>query len=382
MKITRLTTFAVPPRWLFLKVETDAGITGWGEPVVEGRAATVAAAVDELSDYLIGKDPMRIEDHWQAMFRGAFYRGGPVLMSAIAGVDQALWDIKGKHFGAPGWELMGGACRDRVRVYSWVGGDTPEAVVESVGEARASGFDAVKMTVTSEMQIIDSFAKVDDAVAKVAAVRDAYGNAVDIGIDFHGRVHKPMAKVLAGALAPCRPLFIEEAVQVDQNDSLIELARHTTTPIATGERMYSRYDFKALLEQRVVDILQPDLSHAGGLTEVRKIATMAEAYDVALAPHCPLGPIALAACLQVDAVCHNAFIQEQSLGVHRGGGSEGLAYLQDPDVFAYSEGFVAVPSGPGLGIEIDEALVVARAKEGHRWRNPLWRHPDGSVAEW
>lgn len=382
MKITKLTTFAVPPRWLFLKIETDAGIDGWGEPVVEGRAATVAAAVEELGDYLVGQDPMRIEDHWQAMYRGAFYRGGPVLMSAIAGVDQALWDIKGKHYGAPAWELMGGACRDRIRVYSWVGGETEDAVVESVRQARVHGFDAVKMTITNEMQIIDSFAKVDAAVAKVQAIRDVFGNQVDVGIDFHGRVHKPMAKVLAAALAPCRPLFIEEAVQVDHNDSLVELARHTTTPIATGERMYSRYDFKPLLEQRVVDILQPDLSHAGGLTEVRKIATMAEAYDVALAPHCPLGPIALAACLQVDAVCHNAFIQEQSLGVHLGGGSEGLAYLKDPNVFAYADGFVAVPSGPGLGIEVDELVVVQRAREGHRWRNPLWRHPDGSVAEW
>ncbi len=325
---------------------------------------------------------MRIEDHWQAMFRGAFYRGGPVLMSAIAGLDQALWDIKGKHFGAPAWELMGGACRDRVRVYSWVGGESLDAVVESVREARAGGFDAVKMTITSELQIIDSFVKVDEAVAKMAAIRDSFGNEVDVGIDFHGRVHKPMAKVLAGALAPYRPLFLEEPVQADQNDSLIELARHTTTPIATGERMYSRYDFKRLLEQRVVDILQPDLSHAGGLTEVRKIATMAVAYDVALAPHCPLGPIALAACLQIDAVCHNAFIQEQSLGVHRGGGSAGLGYLRDPDVFAYADGFVDVPRGPGLGIEIDESVVEARAKEGHRWRNPLWRHQDGSVAEW
>ncbi|MBS04414.1 MAG: galactonate dehydratase [Gammaproteobacteria bacterium] len=382
MRITRLTTYAVPPRWLFLKVDTDAGITGWGEPIVEGRAATVAAAVDELADYLVGQDPMRIEDHWQAMFRGAFYRGGPVLMSAIAGLDQALWDIKGKHFGAPVWELMGGACRDRVRVYSWVGGESPDAVVESVREARAGGFDAVKMTITSELQIIDSFVKVDEAVAKMAAIRDAFGNEVDVGIDFHGRVHKPMAKVLAGALAPYRPLFLEEPVQADQNDSLIELARHTTTRIAIGERMYSRHDFKRLLEQRVVDILQPDLSHAGGLTEVRKIATMAEAYDVALAPHCPLGPIALAACLQIDAVCHNAFIQEQSLGVHRGGGSAGLGYLRDPDVFAYADGFVDVPRGPGLGIEIDESVVEARAKEGHRWRNPLWRHQDGSVAEW
>lgn len=382
MKITQLTTWLVPPRWLFLKIETDAGINGWGEPVLEGKAATVQAAVDELADVLIGKDPLRIEDHWQVMYRGGFYRGGGVLMSAIAGIDQALWDIKGKHYGAPIHELMGGRCRDRIRVYSWIGGDRPADVAEAAKDAAERGFTAIKMNGTEELQIVDSSAKIDDAVGRVAAIRDALGGRIDIAIDFHGRVHKPMAKVLIRELEPFRPLFIEEPVLSEHLDHLRDLSRASHVPIATGERLFSRWDFKALLAEGAADIIQPDLSHAGGITECKKIATMAEAYDVALAPHCPLGPIALAACLQVDATCHNAFIQEQSLGIHYNTTNDVLDYLADPGVFAYEDGFVRIPDGPGLGIEINEAYVAERAQEGHRWRNPVWRHADGSVAEW
>ncbi len=382
MKITQLTTWLVPPRWLFLKIETDAGISGWGEPVLEGKAATVQAAVDELADVLIGKDPLRIEDHWQVMYRGGFYRGGGVLMSAIAGIDQALWDIKGKHYGAPIHELMGGRCRDRIRVYSWIGGDRPADVAEAAKDAAERGFTAIKMNGTEELQIVDSSAKIDDAVGRVAAIRDALGGRIDIAIDFHGRVHKPMAKVLIRELEPFRPLFIEEPVLSEHLDHLRDLSRASHVPIATGERLFSRWDFKALLAEGAADIIQPDLSHAGGITECKKIATMAEAYDVALAPHCPLGPIALAACLQVDATCHNAFIQEQSLGIHYNTTNDVLDYLADPGVFAYEDGFVRIPDGPGLGIEINEAYVAERAQEGHRWRNPVWRHADGSVAEW
>ena len=382
MKITKLETFIVPPRWLFLKISTDGGIVGWGEPVVEGRAHTVQAAVDELSDYLVGKDPRRIEDHWQAMYRGAFYRGGPILMSAIAGVDQALWDLLGKSLNAPVHQLIGGAVRDRIQVYSWIGGDRPGDVVESVRGALASGFTAVKMNVTDKLAIVDSRQRVEDAVERLRAIRAAFGDRVEVAIDFHGRVHRPMAKALATALDEYHPLFIEEPVLAEHNEHLIELARHVRAPIATGERMYSRYDFRRLLESGAVDIIQPDLSHAGGITECRKIAAMAEAYDVALAPHCPLGPIALAACLQIDATCHNAFIQEQSLGIHYNEANDLLDYLADRSVFDYADGYVAIPAGPGLGIDIDEDYVRQRAEAGHRWRNPLWRHPDGSVAEW
>jgi galactonate dehydratase len=382
MKITSYQLYKVPPRWLFLKIETDAGIVGWGEPVVEGKAATVETAVHELMEGLVGKDPLRIEDHWNMMYRSGFYRGGPILMSAIAGIDQALWDIKGKFYDAPVYQLLGGACRDRMKVYSWIGGDRPSDVGRAAKEAVDAGFTAVKMNATEELQYIDSYDKIDDAVARIAAVREAVGKGVGIGVDFHGRVHKPMAKVLAKELEPYRPMFIEEPVLPENNEDLREIAAHTTIPIATGERMFSRWDFKHLLASGYVDIIQPDLSHAGGITECKKIASMAEAYDVALAPHCPLGPIALAACLQVDATAHNAIIQEQSLGIHYNVGNDVLDYLSDPSVFVYEDGFVAIPQGPGLGIQINEEKVAEMAGQGHNWRNPVWRHKDGSIAEW
>ncbi|MFC5973674.1 galactonate dehydratase [Halomarina salina] len=382
-KVVDYELFEVPPRWLFLRVETSDGLVGWGEPVVEGRSKTVRTAVEELLDnYLLGEDPHRIEDHWQAMYRGGFYRGGPILMSAIAGVDQALWDIKGKAFDAPVHQLLGGRARDRIRVYQWIGGDRPADVGEAAGEKVDEGFTALKMNATSEMRSVDTPASVQAAADRIASVREAVGPEVDIGVDFHGRVAKPMAKRLASALEPYDPFFIEEPVLPEQNESLPDLAAHTSIPIATGERMFSRWDFKQVLADGAVDIIQPDLSHAGGITEVRKIASMAEAYDVALAPHCPLGPIALASCIQVDACSHNALIQEQSLDIHYNEGGDVLDYLADPDVFTYDEGYVDVPTGPGLGIEVNEEYVREQAERDVDWHNPVWRHDDGSVAEW
>jgi len=382
MKITKLTTFLVPPRWCFLKIETDEGITGWGEPVLEGRAQTVAAAVEELSDDLIGKDPRHIEDLWTVMYRGGFYRGGGVHMSAIAGIDQALWDIKGKALGVPVADLLGGPVRDRIRVYSWIGGDRPGDTAAAAKAAVDRGFTAVKMNGTEELQYVDTFDKVDRCLQNVAAVREAVGPNVGIGVDFHGRVHKPMAKVLVKELAPYRLMFIEEPVLSEHYEALKEIAPLTSTPIALGERLYSRWDFKRVLSEGHVDIVQPDPSHAGGITETRKIASMAEAYDVALALHCPLGPIALAANLQLDAVCYNAFIQEQSLGIHYNAANDLLDYVSNREVFAYQNGMVTIPRGPGLGIEVNEDYVRERAAQGHRWRNPIWRHADGSFAEW
>ncbi|ESX11805.1 galactonate dehydratase [Mesorhizobium sp. LSJC265A00] len=382
MKIISLTTYIVPPRWLFLKIETDAGVTGWGEPVVEGRALTVEAAVKELGDYLIGKDPRLIEDHWTVMHRGGFYRGGPILMSAIAGIDQALWDIKGKALGVPVHELLGGKLRDSIKVYSWIGGDRPAEVAAGAREVVARGFQALKMNGTEELQIVDSHDRIDAAVERVAMVREAVGSNIGIAVDFHGRVHRPMARMLVKELEPFRLMFIEEPVLSENREALKEIAALGSTPIALGERLYSRWDFKSVFEQGAVDIIQPDLSHAGGITECRKIAAMAEAYDIAVAPHCPLGPIALAACLQLDAVSYNCFIQEQSLGIHYNAANDLLDYAANKDVFRYEDGYVAIPDGPGLGVEIDEDYVKERAKEGHRWRNPIWRHKDGSFAEW
>ena len=382
MKITSLELFEVPPRWLFLKVSTDEEIAGWGEPIVEGRAQTVRAAVEELSDYLVGREAFRIEDHFQVLYRGGFYRGGPILTSALSGIEQALWDIKGRALGVPIYELLGGAARAEVRVYNWIGGDRPAHVAEAARAQMEAGFTAVKMNATEELHYIDSRAKLDAAVQRLAAVREAGGPDLDIGIDFHGRVHKGMAKALARELDPYKPMFIEEPVLPENTEALREVARHTTTPIALGERLYTRWGFKSVLADGYVDIVQPDLSHAGGILETRKIAAMAEAFDVAVAPHCPLGPIALAASLQLDACTPNAFIQEQSLGIHYNEGSDLLDYLKDPAVFSYERGYVSIPKGPGLGIEIDEEKVREAAKTGHDWRNPVWRNEDGTVAEW
>ncbi|MGI4859824.1 MAG: galactonate dehydratase, partial [Janthinobacterium lividum] len=357
-------------------------VSGWGEPIVEGRAHTVAAAVEELADYLIGKDPRHVQDHWTVLYRGGFYRGGAVHMSALAGIDQALWDIKGRALGVPVHELLGGPLRERIRVYSWIGGDRPADTAAGALAAVARGFTAIKMNGSDEMQFVDSHEKVTRVLENVAAVRDAVGPDIGIGVDFHGRVHKPMAKILIKELEPFKPMFIEEPVLSEHYEALKELAPLSSAPIALGERLYSRWDFKRILSEGYVDIIQPDVSHAGGITEVVKIAAMAEAYDVALALHCPLGPIALAACLQVDAVAYNAFIQEQSLGIHYNERNDLLDYLADPSVFEYREGFVRIPKGPGLGVEINEAYVREQAAIGHRWRNPVWRHRDGSFAEW
>lgn len=381
MKIKDYELYQVPPRWLFLKIITDEGICGWGEPVIEGKAATVKTAVMELMEQIIGKDPSNIEGLWNQMYRSSFYRGGPILMSAIAGIDQALWDIKGKYLNAPIHQLLGGKARENIKVYSWIGGDRPTEVALEAQKVADKGFTAIKMNATEELQYIDSFSKVQNVVERVSAIRNKMGDDFGIGIDFHGRVHKPMAKVLFKELENLNPLFIEEPVLPEHNDTLKNLSLYAI-PIATGERMYSRYDFKKILADGYVDIIQPDLSHAGGITECKKIISMAESYDIAAAPHCPLGPIALAACLQVDATCHNTFIQEQSLGIHYNKSNDLLDYVNDRSIFEYDNGVVKIPNGSGLGVEINEEYVKERAKESHNWKNPIWKHKDGSIAEW
>ena len=381
MKITRLETILVPPRWLFLKIETDDGVTGWGEPVVEGKAHTVAAAVDELADLLVGADASRIEDLWQVMTRGGFYRGGPILSSAISGIDQALWDIKGKSLGVPVHDLLGGPVRDRVRMYGWIAGDDPAHAAEGASERIANGYTAVKMNAGGRMRALESMSEVQGVVDRVAAVREVIGPDRDVAIDFHGRVAPALARVLCRELEPLQPMFVEEPVVPELSGELARICASTTIPIATGERLYSRWDFRDVLAAGIA-VAQPDLSHAGGISESRRIAAQAETHGVALAPHCPLGPIALAACLQVDLASPNALIQETSLGIHYNVGADTLDYLVDASVFRLVDGHVERLTAPGLGIEVDEAAVRAAAEKGHRWRSPVWRHRDGSFAEW
>ncbi len=382
MKIVEVNTYHVRPRWGFVEILTDEGLSGWGEAVLEGHCDAVLTCVQEMKSYLLGKDPGRIEDIWNTLYRAGFYRGGGVMMSAIAGIDQCLWDIKGKRFGVPAYELMGGACRDNMRVYSWIGGDRPADVGAAALEKKTAGFTAIKMNATEELQMVDSYDKIDAVLERVAAIRESCGKYFGIAIDFHGRVHKPMAKVLAKKLEEFDPMFLEEPVLCENMEDFPEIAACCNIPIATGERLFSRYDFKRLLHTGGVDIIQPDLSHAGGVTEVKKIASMAEAYDVALAPHCPLGPIALAACLTVDATSYNACIQEQSIGIHYNVGKSVLDYVRNGEDFRFVDGRVQLPVKPGLGVEVNRELVLEENKTPHQWKNPVWRHEDGSIAEW
>lgn len=381
MKIKKIELFKVPPRWLFLKIITDEGIEGWGEPIVEGRTDTVKAAVLELSDYLIGENAFTIEDHWQKMYRGGFYRGGPILMSALAGIDQALWDIKGKYYNAPIYDLLGGRVREKVKVYSWIGGDRPHDVGHEAKKKQDMGFKAIKMNASEEMHYIDSNSKIQEVVERVATVRETVGEEMGIALDFHGRIHRAMTKVLFKELSSFNLMFIEEPVLSENYEALANINDYGI-PIALGERLFSRWDFKNILSSGYVDVIQPDLSHAGGISETKKIVTMAEAYDIAVAPHCPLGPISLAAALQIDACTPNVFIQEQSLGIHYNQTNDLLDYLKNPDVFKYEDGYIKMLEKPGLGIEINEAKVREMAKKGHNWKNPIWRNEDGTIAEW
>ena len=367
IKITRLETFLVKPRWLFLKVHTDAGIIGLGEPITEGRAKTCATAIEEIAPYLVGKDPRRVVHHWQAIYRHAFYRGGPILTSALSGIDQALWDIKGKALGVPVYELLGGPTRDRVRVYAHA--SKPEEITAKIKQ----GFQSFKTGPAKKrpMRIIESPAAVEYAAEQFAALRKAAGPEIDIAIDFHGAVSPQTAKLLIKALEPHQPMFIEEPVQCQNVEAMAEIARGTHLPIATGERIFTKWGFREILEKKAAAILQPDLCHAGGITEVRLIAGMAEAYYAAIAPHNPLGPISLASGIQLAASIPNFLCQEQV--------SLGAGYVKNP--FTVQNGYIPLPQGPGLGIELDENALAD--KLNHDWRNSeAYDADDGSVVDW
>jgi len=367
LRITKLETLFVKPRWLFLKVHTNAGIVGLGEPVVEGRAATVATAIKELEPYLVGKDPRQVVHHWQAIYRHAFYRGGPVLTSALSGVDMALWDIKGKALGVPVYELLGGPTRQRVRVYAHARG------VDGLKKGLAQGFTAFKTQPASRRRprYVETPAEIRYAAEKFAELRQVAGDDVDLAVDFHGAISPATAKLLIKALEPFQPMFIEEPCLPQNHDIMAELARGTHLPIATGERVFTKWGFREVLEKRAATILQPDLCHAGGITEVRLIAGMAEAYYAAIAPHNPLGPISLAAGVQIAASIPNFLCQEQE--------SLGNGYLKKP--FVVRKGYLELPTGPGLGIELDENAMATQIS--HDFKNPeAYDADDGSVMDW
>lgn len=383
MKITKLELLKVRPRWMFLKMYTDTDLVGLGEPVLEGHCTSVEAVVREFEDYLIGKDPMQIEHHVQALYRGGFYRGGPLMLSAISGIEQAMWDIKGKFYNCPVWEMLGGKVRDKIRMYTHikrtaVAGDfSVDEMLNITDERLRAGYTALKYSIIPSIRAIDTPQNLMGHIARFAAVRERIGDSVDLAIDFHGRVSPAMALRLAEELKPYRPFFIEEPCLPENVDCMVNIARSTSIPIAAGERLFGKWQFRELLEKQAVAVVQPDICHCGGIFEGRKIALMSELYFGSIAPHNPLGPISLAACLQVDACSPNFLVQE-----HPGnpdGGDLGVGYLKEP--FVMNDGYIDVPTKPGLGVELDEDALKEKLYDG-KWTTPRQYFEDGSNADW
>ncbi len=372
MKIARLETIHARPRWLILRIHTDTGLTGLGEATLEGRSLTVETMIHEMGRWLVGQDPRRIEYIWQHLYRGGFYRGGPVQGSALSGIDMALWDLLGKSLGAPVCQLLGGRVRDRIRVYGWIDAGTADDYVHSVRDLRdGRGLGAFKYNATGMMAPLASPAAMEAAVRRLADLRRAAGPGIDIAVDFHGRLTFADAKRLVKLLEPHQPAFIEEPILPGDADGLREIAESTCIPIAAGERLFTRWQFQELIEKRAIRIAQPDIAHAGGISEARRIAAMAESRDILVAPHCPLGPVALAASLHIDAVCPNFLIQEHV--------TLGETLLEEP--FVVKEGHIHLSDRPGLGIALDEHKLAAQRFDGV-WDNPRFTAEDGGFAEW
>ncbi len=362
IKVTKIETFVLKNSWVFVKISTDAGITGWGEMLKDDAKACAAGAL-EVGDYLIGQDPLRVVFHWQAIHRGAFYRGGPIKTAISSGIDMALWDIKGKAFGVPVYELLGGPTRDRIRVYGTVN--------------EKNGVNAMKVGPRglnrTPVKYVEGQKFVDEVVDNFKALRQKYGSGVDIGIDFHGAVQPPTAMLLVKALEPYQPWFYEEVVQALNVDVMAEIARKTHIPLATGERIFTKWGFRELLEKRAATILQPDVCYAGGITELRLIAGMAEAYYTPIAPHNPQGPCSLAASYQIAASIPNFLVQERGDNEH----TDLLAKPLPPIV----NGHRPLLTDPGLGITIDEDKLKAQVGEPQEYR-PRFDPDDGSVVDW
>lgn len=380
MRITTIEQFFPRPRMRLVKITTDSGLVGWGESTLEGKPKSTMAAVDELADYLIGKDPLRIEHHWQHIYRSAFFRGGNVLMSALAGIDQALWDIAGKQYDVPVYKLLGGAVRDRIRVYAhWGIGDLSEEGLEKA-KARldflrtTGGYTAFKTGPGGKWRGHEPPAVIDDFVKRAYLMREWLGPEVEIAFDFHGKMTPALAIEICHELKGMRPMFVEEPVPQENIDALKLVSDHVPFPIATGERLLSRWEFRTLFEKQAAAYIQPDGSHAGGITELKKIANMAEVYYIHVMPHCAIGPVALTACMHVDAVIPNFLIQE----------SVGPDWLVDvvEEPWKIKDGYIDLPTQPGLGFTINEAEIQKRHDYTEELGGEFYYEGDGSVADW
>ena len=379
MKIAKIEQFFPRQRMRLVKITTDNGIVGWGETTLEGKPKSTWAAVEELAEYFVGKDPLRIEHHWQHVYRSAFFRGGNVLMSALSGIDQALWDIAGKHYNVPTYMLLGGAVRDRIRVYAHWGihGQTDEAL--TAARARldmllAKGYTAFKTGPGGTWRAHEPPARIDAFVKDAYTMREWVGDEVELCFDFHGKMTPGLAIEVCGQLTGMRPMFVEEPIPQENVDALKEVSDHVPFPIATGERLLSRWEFREIFEKQAVSYIQPDGSHAGGITELKKIANMAEVYYIHIMPHCAIGPVAFSACMQVDAVVPNFLVQEQ---IDAGLG-EGL--LVDP--WQVVDGHIELPTKPGLGFDLIESEVEKTMEYSEELGGELYYENDGSVADW
>ncbi|WP_354510483.1 galactonate dehydratase [Oerskovia enterophila] len=366
-----------------MKITSSTGIAGWGEATLENWVVPVATTVEQMAGHLVGQDPRRITHHWQVLTRGGFYRGGPVLGSAVAGIDQALWDLSGHALGAPVHDLLGGATRDRVRIYAHANGlqdrtGNPERAQELVKH----GYTMIKIAPDRRTRFIESAEYLDSFVADLTELRTTAGPDVDIAIDLHGRFSVAQSRRALRRIEHLTPCFVEEPLRPEHSALIGDIVRSTIVPIATGERLYHRTEFRPVLEAGVA-IVQPDLSHAGGITEVMRIAAQAEVYDAQLAPHCPLGPIALAACLQVDLAVPNVLAQESVIEAHDPHARHGQELLSNPEVLQPVDGHIPRLTEPGLGITVDEDAVRRAVATGPlEAGSPTWTYLDTSFAEW
>ena len=383
MKITRVDQFSPRNRTRLVRVTTDTGIEGWGESTLEGKPTSVPAAIDEFAGYLIGKDPLRIEHHWQQMYRSSFFRGGSHNMTAIAGIDAALWDIAGKHYGVPSYMLLGGNVRDRIRVYAhWGIGDLSDEGLESSRQRldmlSATGYTAYKAGPPGFWRAHEPPSRIDKFVEMAYLMREWVGDDVELCFDFHGKMAPGLAIEVCNELKGMRPMFVEEPVPQENEDALKLVSDHVPFPIATGERLLTRWEFRRVIEQQCVSLLQPDVAHCGGITELKKIANYAEVYYQHIMPHCAIGPLALAACMTVDAVVPNFLVQEQ-VDAALGNG----IIKNDWEV---KDGHIELWDAPGLGVEVDESEAT-KPFDGdsmgyHRELGGESYFADGSVADW
>ncbi len=335
-----------------VKIDTDEGISGVGEGTLETKCLTVATCIKELGDgYLLGKDPLRIERHWQAMYRGSYWTGGPVINSAISAIEAALWDIAGKNYNTSVYNLLGGRYRDKIKCYTGVGGATPEELADNVERALKDGYTACKTMAFGENPSGRTIDAMEEAEQRCKAVRDRVGDKIDLMLDCHGRCSLEEALGLVEKLAKYNVRWLEEPFFAENMDALSELRKKSKIPIATGERLYTKWGFRELFEKQAAHIIQPDPIHCGGILETKKIAAMAEANYVNVAPHCPYFHVALAIAIQIDACTPNFLIQE-------GGRIRGKWLVKEP--FEVEKGYIKLPTKPGLGIELDLDAIAER----------------------